>query len=773
VDTEQSLYSILWKEVVVARGAITYPTLEKHAEGQWGLIETAAGSISYLLTSVSPWTASDFSAAAGIDHSAQSGEVEQSRSRRLRIEDLRPVREAWTLNDLSFQELVQRDLDDYRVSSQLIPYLIGLERLGDQWRVRRAGAPVFFPPLTAVLLPRPAARLTEQTAFPTRELTDPDTGIPIRQEWASSFMSLAREITGTDPATLSPNRWSRLGWDPRLMELVVVDGQHRAMAMLALARELHTRLNPGRSDAWSDAPRYRVFYEKAVADLLSAAKRLRLPPPEVEVPVTVVWFPDRLSDLATSIPSARALFVDVNREAKPPTGARLILLGDNDLSNVFTRRLLEMARVSAGPELIPMEAIDIDRPAELSTAGRKWSCSTSIDVLNEIVLRVLWGPERRLDEPDKSAAGRPDSADVADALMRKQLDLAQLRTLFPTGYFEESGVRYNLGNLGRHNFPRARLNALEERFGETWGISSHKLLSVVSPYASHVSGLEMLRKEMEEVPNAADLHLQLAGEAIFDTSGLYWSLRQLGESASTAPASVPAKAWAYLRSSRTHFEDIRLESWCQTIGADTSLRDCRDALDGYLTGAVQVGLVLAFATIFRQAWKSRSVADLPHCADEFAHSLNESLVGVGQNGLPRALLMGEWDSGGMRVAGLDLSKAVEMRNLWLELLLVATLPNGVNEVDALKMLRLSRDLYRKRVETAQRRILRRSETLRPSENRASFINRVEQKAQRRAREELRQRWLDWGLRGEDLSLPRTDVDDDTDDEDDDELVDLD
>ena len=40
---------------------------------------------------------------------------------------MRPWREVFTVHEISFDELLQRDLDDNRVANQLIPYLMGTE----------------------------------------------------------------------------------------------------------------------------------------------------------------------------------------------------------------------------------------------------------------------------------------------------------------------------------------------------------------------------------------------------------------------------------------------------------------------------------------------------------------------------------------------------------------------------------------------------------------------------------------------------------------------
>src|SRR3984957_5559069 len=58
------------------------------------------------------------------------------------FQNLAPVREIFQTKDLGFEDLMQRDIDDGRVSTELIKYLL------------EPGAAVkFFPPIVAVVVP--------------------------------------------------------------------------------------------------------------------------------------------------------------------------------------------------------------------------------------------------------------------------------------------------------------------------------------------------------------------------------------------------------------------------------------------------------------------------------------------------------------------------------------------------------------------------------------------------------------------------------------------
>ena len=53
------------------------------------------------------------------------------------------MREVIPAEELDFNQLLQRDLDDHRVAVNLIPYLLSPDWTG----------PAFFPPIVAVVLP--------------------------------------------------------------------------------------------------------------------------------------------------------------------------------------------------------------------------------------------------------------------------------------------------------------------------------------------------------------------------------------------------------------------------------------------------------------------------------------------------------------------------------------------------------------------------------------------------------------------------------------------
>lgn len=126
------------------------------------------------------------------------------------------------------------------------------------------------------------------------------------------------------------------------------------MALLAVDRTMNR--------SWEDdarGARYRHFYQSRVERALAAHGTESIG--MVQVPVTVCWFPEHVGDAQSPHAPARKLFVDVNREAKPPSADRVVLLSDDDLLNVLTRSVLNDLRARTTDP--PLYAIEYDNPA--------------------------------------------------------------------------------------------------------------------------------------------------------------------------------------------------------------------------------------------------------------------------------------------------------------------------------------------------------------------------------------------------------------------------
>jgi len=232
-----------------------------------------------------------------------------------------PVRRIFRRDELRFDMLLQRDLDDIRIDQDLIPYL------GESHRLR------FFPAITIVIIPRPTkkphgvAELPNNYPAMNQKIDVDERGY---SQWIRSFGDLfevARFIS--DPkisvindvteGCLYPEAELRLTDDACLL---AIDGQHRLIAL------------------------------QGVMDKLPGDERVRYPSlgsidhsnyDSLKVPATIMYIPclhaGNNENSLTLAEAFRQVFVDINRNARQVNESRNILLDEHDLNSIFTRTI--------------------------------------------------------------------------------------------------------------------------------------------------------------------------------------------------------------------------------------------------------------------------------------------------------------------------------------------------------------------------------------------------------------------------------------------------
>jgi hypothetical protein len=234
-----------------------------------------------------------------------------------------PWREIFQVEELSFDELIQRELDDSRVAHDMIPYLLG--ESGHHAR--------FFPPVLAVLVPRKAQGSGIAPRYPT----------PSSDGSKESFGDLFNfdQVTVND----QPSPLGVINYNSQKTAMVIVDGQHRAMAVLALHRQLN--------QSWHSDP-FAPYYTHIDVNKQAVS--------HIELPVCVMYFPDihegnnLLKEAGIDLISVcREIFTVVNKSAKPVGKSRELLLNDDDLAAFMMRQTLTRLK---------------DRPSEDANLGR-------------------------------------------------------------------------------------------------------------------------------------------------------------------------------------------------------------------------------------------------------------------------------------------------------------------------------------------------------------------------------------------------------------------
>lgn len=596
-------------------------------DGFWGRFSTPGGVVDYLECKA---------------HLGNSGPPLQ----RKMVQHLRPVREVLPVEEMDFDQLLQRDLEDHRIARDLIPYLLG----------EKATRPAFFPSILCVLLP---FKGSTPEALPSRtsdRFEDPS-GMSFNvTEYGDCF---AVEKLAAQGDELSEIHYGRVRWNSDRAKLVVLDGQHRAMAALAVHRTIN--------EAWGDSSgsKYKLFYEAVVKDLLEHNS-----PPELSLPVTIFWLPEITNDSKTPHRVARQIFVDVNNNAKRPNEARLILLSEDKLHRVLTREFLD--RVRHNFPSLPLYAVEYDTPGEVTVDRQRWSSLTNIGVLEEAVKRAVFGPSylvKDLQSPIK--AGVDPWVDMSSH-MRNNLGVYDI-------YDEiviESDREFKRGQISNDLFPWEDRQPLLDRFWEKYGLGIATLLSSIHPYRTHLSALADLKEKWPQDTNEGALSF----EALFVGTGMYWTLRDLDRSArdTERPMAVSPdakQAWAMI-SKRKEFFRLSVARVLLDIAQpeEADVAKANTYLDRLTNLAAQVGLVMAWVALCENA----QIADTHAFAKACSETINltfESSPRVGNGSLVLVLDKNAEDprGGGQPLplnllTSLDRPRWVQWRYLWLELL---------------------------------------------------------------------------------------------------------
>ncbi len=216
------------------------------------------------------------------------------------LEELKPMRERVDASNLSDMEaLMQRDLNDFRVANNLIPYI-----LGENSDVS------FFPSILAVIMPKDYLN-GSNSEYPYPDNSETKI-INYNNLWSVEFF---------EDADKQPMNIGKFTFNKSESNIIVIDGQHRANAF---------RYSSG--VAIGNPSIYDAFY--ASIDMNSTKEKIK----NADLPVTLIWFENKVNkgNIDPRVIS-RKLFVDVNNNAKKINKSRSILLNERDISCISTR----------------------------------------------------------------------------------------------------------------------------------------------------------------------------------------------------------------------------------------------------------------------------------------------------------------------------------------------------------------------------------------------------------------------------------------------------
>jgi len=268
--------------------------------------------------------------------------------------------------DWGYNAIFQRDIDHERVENELLgEYLLDKDRYK------------FFSPLTIALLPYDASQKDILDSYREREQPEDDDTWR-RERVGDIYIESLKGMTV-----------GKIRWNTNKVIGTAIDGQHRLLALMKYAK--HHKRPEG------------------------------IDPTEVRIPVTLLVFN---KDKGNILPQVRQIFVDINKNAKPVSKARRILLDDKDPFAVFARDLVRDTTES-DKEGLRYEVVDWKK----GSSKPKDNQLTTIVALYEIVKNIFnddiatLESELNLNETFKEKGYPPvnPNEDDTDSLSQKQV----------------------------------------------------------------------------------------------------------------------------------------------------------------------------------------------------------------------------------------------------------------------------------------------------------------------------------------------------------------
>jgi hypothetical protein len=382
-----------------------------------------------------------------------SFDLDGSHKERL-FSNLLPVREIFQAKDLGFEDLMQRDIDDGRVSTELIPYLL-----------EPGQAVKFFPPIVAVIVPvGPQKQLLSSYAAITEEAIPADNYVRhIQRSGAKGRESFEFEQIEVNGDLFEFDN-ARLRINTNRCKIVIVDGQHRAMALLALYRNIK---------GWPDnTAAFKHYYTRWSSEHLGHFD-LR----NISLPMAICAFPTLSGENSPYrvTEACRAVFLALNKNARPVTRARNILLNDKDLVAFFERAILE-----------EVKSYQVDAPIRLRLWNFELDAEKDRSVLTSVVALSGVMHLHHLLERALMLNQKPSGLSLHGASnywLRKNIDDTILRRLDGANLL---GAELAASTF-RNSFASEALKILLDSFNQRYRQYIIKGFQTFAPYVAHAA----------------------------------------------------------------------------------------------------------------------------------------------------------------------------------------------------------------------------------------------------------------------------------------------
>ncbi|TMP32595.1 hypothetical protein CWB99_01605 [Pseudoalteromonas rubra] len=393
------------------------------------------------------------------------------------LKELAPFREIFDFKDLEFDELMQRDIDDSRVSHSLIPYIL------DQ---NNHASVKFFPPIVVLLLPtesgkvKPAAYYDKVTIL--GEPLKPVKGI---KKWSCMrsgepgdevFQFDQPILYGNEP---NNHNFVSLRVNPNRSKLVIVDGQHRAMALLALYRNTQKGWDGETKEA------FKQYYEEWTPELINSFDLAG-----IKLPIIICTVPGLDENYTGDFnlkKAARSIFLTLNQTAKPVSNVRNLLLDDNDIISSFLRGILSTVknrdlREESSFRIFNVELDQVDNKVKLQST----TAFTAVQHLYYIIEHLLLNSEDVKGVSPRSGRFKSRKSDGYISNLKQRLNALDVLGSDVTS------------TITRSSFSNKVERKLTEQFHSVYGKALLKIFENFYPYTVHCEAVLSLKSQISE-----------------------------------------------------------------------------------------------------------------------------------------------------------------------------------------------------------------------------------------------------------------------------------
>jgi len=405
------------------------------------------------------------------------------------LSHMNPVREIFKYEDQDFDEIMQRDIDDARVSHELIPYLLD---------TKSRDLLKLFPPIIVILIPIKANDTGPDSKYP--KMADPKD----KEINGQIYRILTSGSNGTEifefaqpivDGKLLNHDLVSLKIQTTKTKLVIVDGQHRAMALLALYRNLR--------DGWDNEKRssYKDFYQQWTGDHI---RKFNLT--NIQLPVMVCTFPklDETYEGDLNLQkAARSIFLVLNKPARKVSVAKMKLLDDNDIISSFLRNILNsIKKINLESSYsLRIHNFELDAPKD-NTKINNDICISAVNHLYVIIEKLL------LNKP----------GDII-GINNKNSNFANRTRLDEYPFFERLNGRNHLGadladKTDRKHYNSLAENKLNKKFSEIYGKLIENIYQKFKPFEIHNSAVLQLKQVVERETDRKILPLLFGGQGM-------------------------------------------------------------------------------------------------------------------------------------------------------------------------------------------------------------------------------------------------------------------